>query len=242
MVVSTSSAGSSGGIFLSGKENEIILFLAVGDVFGAFQSLHRNLRTCLVLFCIGALGWCSSQLVCVHPLRTLAVAVQLLSDQRSPISRVFCPSFWSSVARVAVYTRCNFQSHHQEKLGNRPKCLWMYLNKRNGLCLEIKPGLLTVSCNCCPPNAELLQLFLTWGANALVVSGLGDGWTAVEVCSSEAAHLPTSCTVCCSFGWKNSAPLQPLTTESFAFSLLVTLKVVSDLLMQQHLACSLVSE
>lgn len=33
MVVSTSSAGSSGGIFLSGKENEIILFLAVGDVF-----------------------------------------------------------------------------------------------------------------------------------------------------------------------------------------------------------------
>lgn len=56
MVVSTSSAGSSGGIFLSGKKNEIILFLAVGDVFGAFQSLHRNLRTCLVLFCIGALG------------------------------------------------------------------------------------------------------------------------------------------------------------------------------------------
>lgn len=78
----------------------------------------------------------------------------------------------------------------------------------------MKPGLLIVTCNCCPPDAELLQLFLTWGANALVVSGLGDGWTAVEVCSSEAAQLPTCCTVLCSFGWKNSAPLQPLAIES----------------------------
>lgn len=32
MVISTSSAGSSGDIFLSGKEDEIILSLAVGDV------------------------------------------------------------------------------------------------------------------------------------------------------------------------------------------------------------------
>lgn len=81
--------------------------------------------------------------------------------------------------------------------------------------------------------------FLSWGANALVVSGLGDGWTAVEVCSSEAAQLPTSCTVHCSFGWENSAPLQPLAIEPVAFNLLITLKVVSDLLMQQH--CLLIS-
>ena len=32
MVISTSSAGSSGFIFLYGKEGEIVLFLAVGDV------------------------------------------------------------------------------------------------------------------------------------------------------------------------------------------------------------------
>lgn len=32
MVISTSSAGSSGGTFLPGKEDEIILFLAVRDV------------------------------------------------------------------------------------------------------------------------------------------------------------------------------------------------------------------
>lgn len=79
-----------------------------------------------------------------------------------------------------------------------------------------------MTCNCCPPNAELLQLILTWGVIVLVVSGLGDGWAAVEVSSSEAAQLPTSCTVHCSFGWRNSAPLQPLTIESIAFNLLVT--------------------
>lgn len=103
MVVSTSSAGSSGAILLSGKENEIILFLAVGEVFGAFWSLYRNLKTWPVLFYIGALGWGSSQLVCVHPLWTLAVAVQLLSDQSSPISHVFCAPFWSSVAQELLY-------------------------------------------------------------------------------------------------------------------------------------------
>lgn len=32
MVISTSSAGSSGGTFLSGREDETILFLAVGNV------------------------------------------------------------------------------------------------------------------------------------------------------------------------------------------------------------------
>lgn len=32
MVISTSSAGSSRGVFLSGEEGEIILFLAVRDV------------------------------------------------------------------------------------------------------------------------------------------------------------------------------------------------------------------
>ena len=86
---------------------------------GAFKSLHRNLKTCPVLFCIGALGRCSSRLVYVHPgaVWTLAMAVKLLSNRRSPISLVFCPPFWSSSAHGLLHypTRCNFQSHHQKK-------------------------------------------------------------------------------------------------------------------------------
>lgn len=84
---------------------------------GAFKSLHRNLKTCPILFCIGALGRCSSQLVCDHPgaLWTLAVAVKLLSGWRSPISFVFCPPFWSLAHQLLHYpTSCNFQSHHQK--------------------------------------------------------------------------------------------------------------------------------
>lgn len=156
-------------------------------MFGEFQSLHRNLKTCPVLFCIGALGWGSSQLVCVHPLRALAMAVQLLSDQ-SLLSAVSSFLIFFSTG-VAVCAKCSFQSHHPKKWTNRPKCMWLYLNRRNGPHLEVRPGLLIVTCNCCPPNAELLQLFLTWGANTLVVWHLGDGWTALEVCSSEAAQL-----------------------------------------------------
>lgn len=110
--------------------------------FGTLKSLPRNLKTCPVFFGISALGWCSSQLVCVHLGALWTLDVKLLSDGRSPISLVFCRPFWSSLAHDLLHypTRCNFQSHHEKKVASRPKCMQIYINKRNRLQLEIKPG------------------------------------------------------------------------------------------------------
>lgn len=185
MVISTGSAGSSGGIFLSGKENW-------NNSVPGCKCLERS-SPCtgtskLTLCCFALVLWAEA---------ALSLSVFIHSEHWPWLCSCWVTSLLSAVSSfliffstgVAVCAKCSFQSHHPKKWTNRPKCMWIYLNRRNGPHLEVRPGLLIVTCNCCPPNAELLQLFLTWGANTLVVWHLGDRWTALEVCSSEAAQL-----------------------------------------------------
>lgn len=152
----------------------------------------------------------------------------------------FLPSFMVFFSTgVVIHMKCNSQSHHPRKLGNRPKCMWIYLNKRNGLWLEMKPG----------PTDSDLQLLSPkcWAASTLSYmrcqcfgcfrfkGWMGSCW-GVQVRDCPAAYLLHSPLQSC---WKYSAPLQPLAIKPVAFNLLITLKVVSELLMQQH--CLLIS-
>lgn len=93
MVISTSSARSSGDIFLSEKD-EIVLFLTVRDVLEHLSPCAGSSKLALCYFSsVPSAGAARGLSVFTQERSALAMAVKLLSGQRSPISLVFLSSF-----------------------------------------------------------------------------------------------------------------------------------------------------